>query len=94
MIETELRTVRLERADNTNGHVQASEPEGDVLIAAVGALRRASAGRSIRETLHDAGIPLPTATQTLRVNADDVADLERVVQPHDKVTIVNRVAGG
>lgn len=93
MTQTQLRTVHLEGGE-TNGRVGPGEVEGDVLIAATGALHRATAGRSIRETLHEAGVPLPTANQTLRVNAYDVSDLERTVQPNDKLTIVYRVAGG
>lgn len=93
MTQTPIRTVYLERGA-VDDHVVCGETDGDVLIAAIGALRRTVAGRSIRETLHDAGVPFPTHTQTLRVNTDDESNLERIVQPKDKLTIVNRVVGG
>ena len=93
MTQTPIRTVYLEHGADDD-HVVRAETDGDVLIAAIGTLRRTVAGRSIRETLHDAGVPFPTPTQTLRVNADDESNLERILQPKDKLTIVNRVVGG
>ena len=93
MTQTPIRTVYLE-GSAVDDHVVCGETDGDVLIAAIGALRRTVAGRSIRATLPDAGVPFPTHTQTLRVNVDDESNLERIVQPNDKLTIVNRVVGG
>ena len=91
-MDQQLRTIRLEpKEQSANG---AKAPNGEVLIAAVGTMRRAAPGRSVRETLTEAGIMLPAAHQSLRINSQETNDLSRVLQAQDKVTIVNRVAGG
>ena len=94
MNQQQLRTIRLEPQQQPTG-LDGARPAGDeVLIAALGTMRRAAPGRSVRETLVAAGVMLPAAHQTLRVNSQETNDLQQILQPADKVTIVNRVAGG
>jgi hypothetical protein len=91
-MDQQLRTIRLNRAGATDEMLPGEQDE--VLIAAVGILRRAAAGQSLRETLETAGLTPPAAYQTLRVNNEEVRDLSRVLYPRDRVTIVNKVVGG
>jgi hypothetical protein len=88
----QLRTIHLTPADDERDPIAAQQ--SDVLIAAVGMLRRMPPGRSVRETLVAAGVALPAAHQTLRVNNEHVWELDRPLKPGDKLTIVNRVVGG
>jgi hypothetical protein len=92
MQEQKLRTIRL-RPTPDDGSPVVAERE-DVLLAAVGMLRSASAGRSVLETLATAGVAPPAAHQTLRINSEVVHDLGRTLKPGDKLTIVNKVVGG
>ncbi len=87
------RTVRLE-TPNANGNGHAAE--GSVIIAAVGVFREAEPGHTVRETLAGVGVPGPAPGQALRVNQEELQanDMDRVLRPGDKVTIVNRVVGG
>ena len=95
MDQQQLRTVRLEpQQQQPNGLDGARPQDQEVLIAALGTMRRAAPGRSVRETLEAAGITLPADYQTLRINSQETTNLQQIVQPGDKVTIVNRVAGG
>lgn len=91
MIQQQLRTVRLNPVQSED---EPPTEGADVLIAAIGTFRRVVPGRSVRETLEAAGIALPAAHQTLRINNEQVYDLKRTLQPGDKLTIVNRVVGG
>jgi len=92
-MDQQQRTVRISRSER--GADPPSASGQDVLVAAVGLMRRTSSGRSVRETLEGAGIQMPAAHQCLRVNDAEVRDVENtIVRAGDKVTIVNRVAGG
>jgi hypothetical protein len=88
----QLRTIQLTPAHDDRDVTFLEQ--GDVLIAAVGVLRRTAAGYSVRDTLIAAGVALPAPHQTLRVNNEQVWDLGRSLKPGDKLTIVNRVIGG
>ena len=92
MNQQQQRTIRLDPTQHEGEPLPAGE--SDCLVAAVGMLRRTSSGRSVQETLEAAGITLPAAHQTLRVNNQEERDLRRIVQPGDKVIITNRVMGG
>jgi len=81
----------------TPGVQEQNERRGgqrNVVIAAVGTLRRVEPGRTLRQTLKAEGIDLPESHQTLRVNHEVVHDLDRVLQDKDKVTIVDKVVAG
>jgi hypothetical protein len=93
MDQQQLRSIRLE-PQQPNGLNGATSSDEEVLIAALGTMRRATPGRSVRDTLAGAGIMLPAAHQTLRINSLETNDLEAILHPGEKVTIVNRVAGG
>lgn len=84
------RVVRLDRTSDPGD----GEATDDVLIAALGRFHRARAGQSVRDALVSARIQLPTAQQVLRVNQDQVDDLDRTLRVGDRVTLVNRVRGG
>jgi hypothetical protein len=88
----QLRTVRLGIVEEKGKDQPADHQE--VLIAAVGVLRRVSPGRSVGETLEAAGIMRPMEYQTMRVNNEVVKDFGQKLKPGDKLTIVNRVVGG
>jgi hypothetical protein len=89
------RTVRLTRS-NPDGPAEAAQSETDtsVVIAAIGVLRRAAPGRTIRETLLAESIPLPGTHQEVLVNGQPTRDLDRRLGQNTVLKIVQRVAGG
>lgn len=88
----QVRTVRL--SPDAAGPDDELWAKGDVLIIGPGTSARARAGQTIAQTLRSAGVPLPSDEQTVRVNREEIRDLNHVLRQGDRITITQRVRGG
>jgi hypothetical protein len=90
----QVRTIRLS-GSKPGGEEHEDHTSGGscVTVIAPGRGSEVEAGRSVRETLAEAGI-FPTPQQLVRVGREEVRNLEHVLQPGDVVTVVNKVRAG
>ena len=93
-MKQQVRTIRLAGSKPADEEDTAYAGHSDrVTVIAPGRGTEVEAGRSVRDTLAQAGI-FPTPQQLVRVGRDEVRNLEHVLQPGDVVTVVNKVRAG
>lgn len=92
------RTVNVNRPPVATEDVGADDA---VNVAAFGHVCRARPGRSVLETLQEAGVSLPGRDQTVKVarrgagaRSEVVTDLSRVLEAGETVAVTHNVRGG
>lgn len=91
MRTTRLSTLRraLDRAER-DGAERTAQP---VTVYRLGRGVQKSSGRSVRDTLAEAGIPV-TGQESVQVGQEEVHDLERILKPGDYVIVGENLRGG
>ncbi len=92
----EPRTVHLNRPPASSDDAGTADT---VNIAAFGHIRRVSPGRSVLDTLREAGVTLPGRDQTVKVSrrgagSEVVTDLNRVLEAGETLAVTHNVRGG